>query len=164
MQTGSFIHASRSCFVEVSLLIHLFSCCFSRMITLSVATKESYRLLLLCKYSLLCVTGVLIDISPTGTTSSSNTVVAGQDSFPDAEENRIVKETDERFVTSFSPKCMHFSGLRGGSWAKFCLFCGEFWCLDCSMQVYVHDCKDTCFFWIKCLREENCVKYFALKL
>ncbi|KAI6078513.1 Protein furry-like protein isoform X8 [Aix galericulata] len=47
-----------------------------------------------------------------GTTSSSNTVVAGQDSFPDAEENRIVKETDERFVTSFSPKCMHFSGLR----------------------------------------------------
>lgn len=118
------------------------------MITLSVATKESYRLLLLCKYSLLCVPGVLIDISPTGTTSSSNTVVAGQDSFPDAEENRIVKETDERFVTSFSPKCMHFSGLRSGSWAKFCLFCGEFWC----------------FFWIKCLREENCVKCFALKL
>ncbi|ETE68380.1 Protein furry-like protein, partial [Ophiophagus hannah] len=32
-----------------------------------------------------------------GTTSSSNTVVAGQDSFPDIEDNRIVKETDERF-------------------------------------------------------------------
>lgn len=55
-------------------------------------------LLLLCRCCLLQLTGLLIHISFTGTTSSSNTVVAGQDSFPDAEENRVVKETDERFV------------------------------------------------------------------
>lgn len=33
-----------------------------------------------------------------GTTSSSNTVVAGQDSFPDPEENKILKESDDRLV------------------------------------------------------------------
>lgn len=48
---------------------------------------------------------VLVVISHTGTTSSSNTVVAGQDSFPDIEENRMVKETDERFVICFSKMC-----------------------------------------------------------
>ncbi|KAI5932518.1 Protein furry [Manis javanica] len=32
-----------------------------------------------------------------GTTSSSNMVVAGQDSFPDAED-KILKESDERWV------------------------------------------------------------------
>ena len=40
-------------------------------------------------------------ISSTGTTSSSNTVVAGQDSFPDAEESKILKESDERLVHKF---------------------------------------------------------------
>lgn len=44
-------------------------------------------------------------ISSTGTTSSSNTVVAGQDSFPDAEESKILKESDERLVHKFGLTC-----------------------------------------------------------
>lgn len=71
------------------------------------------------------VTNVLTDISYIGTTSSSNTVVAGQDSFPDVEENRMVKETDERFVVCliclFFPKCTCFPMLRVRCWAKFCI-------------------------------------------
>uniref|UniRef100_A0A8B9R890 FRY microtubule binding protein n=2 Tax=Anas platyrhynchos TaxID=8839 RepID=A0A8B9R890_ANAPL len=62
---------------------------------------------------------VLIDISPTGTTSSSNTVVAGQDSFPDAEENRIVKETDERFsnvIRAHTRLESRYSNSSGGSY------------------------------------------------
>lgn len=94
------------------MFIHLCKYCISSMIT-SAVTTEGVKVI--CFY--LCILSAannkfLFDISCTGTTSSSNTVIAGQDSFPDVEENRIVKETDERFVTSFSPECMHFPGLR----------------------------------------------------
>lgn len=65
---------------------------------MAVNEELSHRLLLLFKYCILRVMRVLTDFSYTGTTSSSNTVVAGQDSFPDVEENRMAKETDERFV------------------------------------------------------------------
>lgn len=93
------------------LLCKLYFSCIS-MISLAVTTEE---IKVICFY--LCILSaannrLLVDISYTGTTSSSNTVIAGQDSFPDVEENRIVKETDERFVTSFSPKCVRFPGLR----------------------------------------------------
>ncbi|KAJ7396743.1 hypothetical protein BTVI_142063 [Pitangus sulphuratus] len=63
--------------------------------------------------------GVLTDISHTGTTSSSNTVVAGQDSFPDAEENRMVKETDERFsnvIRAHTRLESRYSNSSGGSY------------------------------------------------
>lgn len=50
-------------------------------------------------------------IPSAGTTSSSNTVVAGQDSFPDAEENKILKESDERLVHTFG----FISGLTSSS-------------------------------------------------
>lgn len=44
-------------------------------------------------------------IPSAGTTSSSNTVVAGQDSFPDPEESKILKESDDRSVQylAYSP-------------------------------------------------------------
>ncbi|OXB81420.1 UNVERIFIED_CONTAM: hypothetical protein H355_001637 [Colinus virginianus] len=54
-----------------------------------------------------------------GTTSSSNTVIAGQDSFPDGEENRIVKETDERFsnvVRAHTRLESRYSNSSGGSY------------------------------------------------
>lgn len=57
--------------------------------------------------------GVLVAIPHTGTTSSSNTVVAGQDSFPDIEESRMVKETDERFVKYFCRMCACFFSIKG---------------------------------------------------
>lgn len=34
-----------------------------------------------------------------GTTSSSNTVVAGQENLPDTDENKLVRENEERLVT-----------------------------------------------------------------
>uniref|UniRef100_A0A096MFY3 FRY microtubule binding protein n=1 Tax=Poecilia formosa TaxID=48698 RepID=A0A096MFY3_POEFO len=37
--------------------------------------------------------------SQTGTTSSSNTVVAGQENLPDTDENKLVRENGERLVT-----------------------------------------------------------------
>uniref|UniRef100_A0A8C4IBQ1 Furry homolog b (Drosophila) n=1 Tax=Dicentrarchus labrax TaxID=13489 RepID=A0A8C4IBQ1_DICLA len=37
--------------------------------------------------------------SQTGTTSSSNTVVAGQDNLPDTDENKLVRESEERSVS-----------------------------------------------------------------
>ncbi|EMP30059.1 Protein furry like protein [Chelonia mydas] len=54
-----------------------------------------------------------------GTTSSSNTVVAGQDSFPDIEESRMVKETDERFsnvIRAHSRLESRYSNSSGGSY------------------------------------------------
>ncbi|KAJ6662355.1 hypothetical protein lerEdw1_012519 [Lerista edwardsae] len=54
-----------------------------------------------------------------GTTSSSNTVVAGQDSFPDMEDNRIVKETDERFsnvIRAHNRLESRYSNSSGGSY------------------------------------------------
>ncbi|KAG8136817.1 hypothetical protein E2320_005373 [Naja naja] len=54
-----------------------------------------------------------------GTTSSSNTVVAGQDSFPDIEDNRIVKETDERFsnvIRAHNRLESRYSNSSGGSY------------------------------------------------
>uniref|UniRef100_A0A8C9F5J0 FRY microtubule binding protein n=1 Tax=Pavo cristatus TaxID=9049 RepID=A0A8C9F5J0_PAVCR len=54
-----------------------------------------------------------------GTTSSSNTVIAGQDSFPDVEENRIAKETDERFsnvVRAHTRLESRYSNSSGGSY------------------------------------------------
>lgn len=57
-------------------------------------------------------------IPSTGTTSSSNTVVAGQDSFPDAEESKILKESDERSVPAFhwlsgtAGSSRHYQGIR----------------------------------------------------
>uniref|UniRef100_A0A8U8AWA6 FRY microtubule binding protein n=1 Tax=Geospiza parvula TaxID=87175 RepID=A0A8U8AWA6_GEOPR len=54
-----------------------------------------------------------------GTTSSSNTVVAGQDSFPDAEENRVVKENDERFsnvIRAHTRLESRYSNSSGGSY------------------------------------------------
>ncbi|XP_029767819.1 protein furry homolog [Terrapene carolina triunguis] len=54
-----------------------------------------------------------------GTTSSSNTVVAGQDSFPDIEESRMVKETDERFsnvIRAHTRLESRYSNSSGGSY------------------------------------------------
>ncbi|XP_042316523.1 protein furry homolog isoform X1 [Sceloporus undulatus] len=54
-----------------------------------------------------------------GTTSSSNTVVAGQDSFPDMEESRIVKDTDERFsnvIRAHNRLESRYSNSSGGSY------------------------------------------------
>nr|XP_034971650.1 protein furry homolog isoform X5 [Zootoca vivipara] len=54
-----------------------------------------------------------------GTTSSSNTVVAGQDSFPDIEDNRMVKETDERFsnvIRAHNRLESRYSNSSGGSY------------------------------------------------
>lgn len=34
-----------------------------------------------------------------GTTSSSNTVVAGQENLPDTDENKLVRESEERSVS-----------------------------------------------------------------
>ncbi|XP_074842355.1 protein furry homolog isoform X7 [Carettochelys insculpta] len=54
-----------------------------------------------------------------GTTSSSNTVVAGQDSFPDIEETRMVKEADERFsnvIRAHTRLESRYSNSSGGSY------------------------------------------------
>uniref|UniRef100_A0A8C8SJU3 FRY microtubule binding protein n=1 Tax=Pelusios castaneus TaxID=367368 RepID=A0A8C8SJU3_9SAUR len=54
-----------------------------------------------------------------GTTSSSNTVVAGQDSFPDIEESRMAKETDERFgnvIRAHTRLESRYSNSSGGSY------------------------------------------------
>ncbi|KAK9402365.1 protein furry like [Crotalus adamanteus] len=54
-----------------------------------------------------------------GTTSSSNTVVAGQDSFADIEDNRILKETDERFsnvIRAHNRLESRYSNSSGGSY------------------------------------------------
>lgn len=110
-----FSHKSRSWFVEVTVFIH--------MRKYLQGDLKLWAFIALQMLSAAC-NGVLIDISYTGTTSSSNTVVAGQDSFPDVEENRMVKETDERFVVCwvfFLQNVMCFPRLRVRCWAKFCV-------------------------------------------
>ncbi|XP_026530805.1 protein furry homolog isoform X2 [Notechis scutatus] len=60
-----------------------------------------------------------VSVVASGTTSSSNTVVAGQDSFPDIEDNRIVKETDERFsnvIRAHNRLESRYSNSSGGSY------------------------------------------------
>nr|XP_061786926.1 protein furry homolog [Nerophis lumbriciformis] len=61
--------------------------------------------------------------SQTGTTSSSNTVVVGQENLADAEENKLVRESDDRSVFIFlSPSRAHnrlesrYSNSSGGSY------------------------------------------------
>ncbi|XP_053564441.1 protein furry homolog isoform X4 [Bombina bombina] len=57
--------------------------------------------------------------APSGTTSSSNTVVAGQDGFPDIEESRIVKDTEERFsnvIRAHTRLESRYSNSSGGSY------------------------------------------------
>ncbi|XP_031753102.1 protein furry homolog isoform X5 [Xenopus tropicalis] len=56
--------------------------------------------------------------APSGTTSSSNTVVAGQDGFPD-EDSRIPKETDDRFsnvIRAHTRLESRYSNSSGGSY------------------------------------------------
>ncbi|XP_018100157.1 FRY microtubule binding protein L homeolog isoform X3 [Xenopus laevis] len=56
--------------------------------------------------------------APSGTTSSSNTVVAGQDGFPD-EDSRILKETDDRFsnvIKAHTRLESRYSNSSGGSY------------------------------------------------
>ncbi|KAF3825896.1 hypothetical protein GH733_006723 [Mirounga leonina] len=58
-------------------------------------------------------------VAASGTTSSSNTVVAGQDSFPDAEESKILKESDERFsnvIRAHTRLESRYSNSSGGSY------------------------------------------------
>lgn len=95
-----FSDASRSWFVEVRVFIHMHKYLQGDL--------KLWAFIALQILSAAC-NCVLIGISFTGTTSSSNTVVAGQDSFPDVEENRMVKETDERFVVcwGFSSKMLY---------------------------------------------------------
>lgn len=45
-----------------------------------------------------------------GTTSSSNTVVAGQENLPDTDENKLVRDSEERSVY----KCFVCSKPRAG--------------------------------------------------
>ncbi|EPQ14590.1 Protein furry like protein [Myotis brandtii] len=60
-----------------------------------------------------------VSTAASGTTSSSNTVVAGQDSFPDAEEGKIMKESDERFnnvIRAHTRLESRYSNSSGGSY------------------------------------------------
>ncbi|XP_059820095.1 protein furry homolog isoform X1 [Hypanus sabinus] len=55
-----------------------------------------------------------------GTTSSTNTLVAGQESFPEIDEGRVMKETDERFsnvvIRAHSRLESRYSNSSGGSY------------------------------------------------
>lgn len=54
-----------------------------------------------------------------GTTSSSNTVVAGQDGFPDIDEGKVMKESDDRFsnvIRAHSRLESRYSNSSGGSY------------------------------------------------
>ncbi|PIO36501.1 hypothetical protein AB205_0025840 [Aquarana catesbeiana] len=57
--------------------------------------------------------------APSGTTSSSNTVVAGQDGFPDLEESRQTKDADDRFgnvIRAHTRLESRYSNSSGGSY------------------------------------------------
>lgn len=53
------------------------------------------------------------NVGCSGTTSSSNTVVAGQDNMQDTDENKLVRESEERLVsTDLNYSCMHLAPLK----------------------------------------------------
>ncbi|KAG8452837.1 hypothetical protein GDO86_004577 [Hymenochirus boettgeri] len=57
--------------------------------------------------------------APSGTTSSSNTVVAGQDGFPDIEESKLIKDSDDRFsnvIRAHTRLESRYSNSSGGSY------------------------------------------------
>ncbi|XP_042286111.1 protein furry homolog isoform X1 [Thunnus albacares] len=54
--------------------------------------------------------------SQTGTTSSSNTVVAGQDNLADTDENKLVRESEERRARAHNRLESRYSNSSGGSY------------------------------------------------
>ncbi|PWA22752.1 hypothetical protein CCH79_00002330 [Gambusia affinis] len=54
--------------------------------------------------------------SQTGTTSSSNTVVAGQENLPDTDENKLVRENGERRARAHNRLESRYSNSSGGSY------------------------------------------------
>uniref|UniRef100_A0A3Q3E9D0 Furry homolog b (Drosophila) n=1 Tax=Labrus bergylta TaxID=56723 RepID=A0A3Q3E9D0_9LABR len=54
--------------------------------------------------------------SQTGTTSSSNTVVAGQDNLPDTDETKLVRESEERRARAHNRLESRYSNSSGGSY------------------------------------------------